>query len=120
MKQELYKDKALLQLFSRDEKIPFPDTLEKQIMQKVYKAQKRKEILNLCIVGAVSVGMSVGGFAMLKYYLKFDFSILFREFTEKPDNLLLPDFSPILFISLIVCCLLWIDHRIRMKWLRTD
>ena len=98
MKQEIYKDKALSQLFSREKEIPVSDLLNKQIM---------------CIAGATSLFMLAGVFIMLKYYLKVDFSMLFQGFTKKPDHFLLPDFFPVLFISLIVCSLLWIDHRIR-------
>lgn len=119
MKQEIYKDKALSQLFGREEEIPFSDLLNRQIMQKVYKVQKRREIRNLCIVGITSLLMLAGVFVMLTYYLKVDFSHLFQGVMKKPDNFLLPDLFSVLFISLIVCCLLWIDYRIRKKWFRT-
>lgn len=119
MKQEIYKDKALSQLFSQAETGPLSDRLNKQIMQKVYKARRMREIRNLCIAGATSLLMLAGVFILLKYYLKVDFSIVLQGFTKKPDNWQLPDLFPVLFISLIVCGLLWIDHRIRKKWLRT-
>lgn len=119
MKQEIYHDKALSQLFSREEEGSFPELLNGQIMQKVYKVQKRREIRNLCIAGTTSLLMLAGVFVLLKYYLDFDFSILLQGFTKKPDTLLLPDFFPVLFIGIIVCSLLWIDHRMRKKWLRT-
>ncbi len=120
MNRDIYKDKALLQLFSREKEKPSSDALNERIMQKVYKAQRKREIRNLCIAGTTSLIMLAGVVVMLKYYLKIDFSILFQgfTFTKKPDNFLLPDLFPVLFISLIVCGLLWIDHRIRKKWLR--
>ncbi len=119
MKQDLYKDKILSELFRQKEEIPASDVLKKQIMQKVYKSRKRKELGNFCLVGATSCLMLTGAIVMLKYYLNVDFSMLFQGFTKKPDNFLLPDLLPALFISLIACGLLWIDHRIRKKWLRT-
>ena len=118
MKQDLYKDKILLELFRQKEEIPESEALKKQIMQKVYKSRKRKELANFCMVGVTSCIMLTGVVVMLKYYLKVDFSMLFQGFIKKPDNFLLPDLLPALFISLIVCSLLWIDHYIRKKWLR--
>lgn len=119
MSRELYKDNVLSELFRREEESPESDALKKQIMQKVYKARKRKEIGSFCIAGATSLVMLAGVFVMLKYYLKMDFSTVFQGFLKKPDSFLLPDFVPALFIGMIVCGLLWIDHRIRKKWLRT-
>ncbi|MDE5638886.1 MAG: hypothetical protein K2I47_03710 [Odoribacter sp.] len=119
MKQEIYKDKALSQLFSREETCPVSELLNKQIMQKVYRTQKRREIRNLCIAGTISLLMLAGVFILLKYYLKVDFSIVLQGFTKKSGNWQLPDLFPALFISLIVCGLLWIDLRMRKKWLRT-
>lgn len=119
MKQEIYKDKALSQLFSREETCPVSELLNKQIMQKVYRTQKRREIRNLCIAGTISLLMLAGLFVTLKYYLNVDFSIVFQDVIKKPDNFLLPDLFPVLFISVIACCLLWIDYRMRKKWLRT-
>lgn len=119
MKQDLYKDKVLSELFRQKEEIPESDALKKQIMQKVYRSRKRKEIGNFCLVGATSCLLLTGVVVMLKYYLKTDFSMLFQGFIKKPDNFLLPDLLPALFISLIVCGLLWIDYRMRKKWLHT-
>lgn len=115
MKKETYKDKAIQHLFNSQD-IFFPGNLNERIMQKVYKAQKRKGIRNLFIAGATSLILLTGVILMLKYYLKFNFSTLLPNFIVNQENISFPSFIPIFFICIIVCSLLWLDYRLRKRW----
>lgn len=117
MNKEIHKDHALRHIFNLHRETALPEGLNVQIMKKVYRIQKRREIRNLFFVGFTSLTLLSAVILVLKYYLKFDFSILLLELTESPANFTFP-FKPILFISIIVCCLLWIDNRLRKKWQR--
>ena len=122
MSKEIYKDRAIEQYFQGKEDLSSLPLLNAQIMYKVRKVQKRREIRNLFITGSTSLCLTIGVVCMLKYYWGFSFSDLFHDTISNmkmPSGLSFPSPLPILFICVIVSCLLGLDYLLHKKLSRT-
>lgn len=72
MNREELNDKALQEIFKRISASPLPEKLNRQIMQKVQKARKRRELRNIAIVVFTSIAMLVSACYVLIHYLDFN------------------------------------------------
>lgn len=120
MKQEELNDKALHEIFKRISENPSFEDLQAQIMQKVYRVQKKKEIRNLIVVSLTSAVMFAFAVYILTYYLAFDLTDTFVTVIKGVAVVPFEGFSPFIFTVLPFLLLLWIDHRFRKRFRQNE
>lgn len=110
------KDKALHEIFSRIDSSPLPDRLNTRIMQKVRRAQKKKELRNILIVFSVSAVMLGLSFYVLVHYLSFDPAKIFGTPLKQFFSLSFPKISAFTALLIPVLFLLWADYGFRKRY----
>lgn len=119
-KKEEVKDRALRHIFRQGRETYPSDELNKRIMQRVYKIQKRKEIRNICVVSFTSLALMAGVFCMLRYYYSFHVKDFIPSLFGKSGSIVFPDLSFVLLPICILCILLWLDYRFRKRLHRSE
>jgi len=114
----MQRDKAILKALNEDVFPPLSPNFNERAMQLIFKEVKRKKkrnfIFMICSISAVSVGLIVLAFYLLKHFLSFNFAVHIQIPSFSLDSISQYYFD--IYIAVLILVLISLDHLFRNIW----
>jgi len=114
----MQRDKAILKALNEDVFPSLSPNFNERAMQLIFKEVKRKKkrnfIFMICSISAVSVGLIVLAFYLLKHFLSFNFAVHIQIPSFSLDSISQYYFD--IYIAVLILVLISLDHLFRNIW----